>query len=52
MKQKKFKYAEEDQEDYFNKKKLEKLSKTKKSIKKKRKLKDDFTNSDDWHYEG
>jgi|TARA_B110000977_G_scaffold8932_1_gene11837 hypothetical protein len=52
MKQKKYKYIDEDQEEYLDSKKIEKLSKAKKSIKKKRKLKNDFTDSDDWYYEG
>lgn len=52
MKQKKYKYIDENQEEYLDSKKIEKLSRAKKIIKKKRKLKNDFTDSNDWEYEG
>ncbi len=52
MKSKKYKYIDEDQEEYLDSKKIAKLIKDKKAIKKRRKLKDDFTDSNDWEYEG
>jgi hypothetical protein len=52
MKQKKYKYIDEDQEEYLDGKKIAKIIKSNKALKKKRKLKDDFTDSTDWEYEG
>ena len=52
MKNKKYKYIDEDQEEYLDNQKISKIVKSKKTVKKKRKLKDDFTDSNDWEYEG
>ena len=47
MKSKKYKVRA-----YLDSQKIAKLIKKSKAIKKKRKLKDDFTDSNDWEYEG
>ena len=52
MKSKKYKYIDENQEEYLDSQKIAKLIKKSKAVKKKRKLKDDFTDSNDWEYEG
>mgnify|MGYP003656058347 FL=1 len=52
MKQKKYKYIDEDQEEYLDSKKIEKILKAKKTVKRRKKLKDDFTDLNDWEYEG
>ena len=52
MKQKKYKYIDEEEADYLDRRKINKLIKNSKSSKKVKNSKDDFTESDDWEYEG
>lgn len=52
MKKRKYTYVDDDQEDYLDSKKIAKIIKDKKTPKKRKKLKDDFADLDDWEYEG